>query len=259
MGAKPTATSTTSTSASKATSMPANGTTPPNPNNNGSFANTGVARRKTIGDTPPARTGKGASRMYGYARVSSRDQNLSRQIDALLDFGLEERFIYQDKASGKDFERPRYQALVKRLQPGDVLVIKSIDRLGRNYEEILEEWRVLTKKRKAAIVVLDMPLLDTRSRPDNVTGVFVADIMLQLLSYIAQIERENTRQRQREGIAAARARGVQFGRPAIAHPKCWPAVRKAYLAGEINRRQASSRLGVSRNTFDRWMKGSQER
>lgn len=194
------------------------------------------------------------ARTYGYARVSSRDQNLSRQLDALREFGLEERLIYQDKASGKDFERPRWRALMRALRPGDVLVVKSIDRLGRNYEEILNEWRRITKEKKAAIVVLDMPLLDTRTAHDDVTGIFVADIMLQLLSYIAQIERENTRQRQKEGIAAARARGVRFGRPSIERPDCWPDVRRAFLAGEVTRQQAADRMGVSCTTFDRWRK-----
>lgn len=194
--------------------------------------------------------------VYGYARVSSRDQNLDRQFDALAEFGVEKRRIYCDKASGKDFERPRYRALVRKLREGDVLVVKSIDRLGRNYDEILEEWRSITKKRKASIVVLDMPLLDTREAKGSLTGVFVADLMLQLLSYVAQIERENTHQRQREGIAAARARGVRFGRPAKPLPAEFPEVRLAYLSGEITRRQAAERLGVCRTTFDKWMKAS---
>ena len=193
-------------------------------------------------------------RIYGYARVSSRDQNLDRQIDALLEYGIPQRSIFADKASGKDFKRPRYKALMRKLQEGDVLVIKSIDRLGRNYEEILDEWRSITKKRKAAIVVLDMPLLDTRSTKENLTGVFIADIMLQLLSYIAQIERENTRQRQAEGIAAAKARGVKFGRPKIAKPPSYHRIKRAYLAGFMTRRQAAEYLGVSRSTFDKWIR-----
>ncbi|MBQ3106792.1 MAG: recombinase family protein, partial [Eggerthellaceae bacterium] len=141
-----------------------------------------------------ARANEGGERrstgtVYGYARVSTRDQNLDRQMLALAEFGVEERFIYADKASGKDFDRPRYRALLRRLREGDTLVVKSIDRLGRNYDEILEEWRHITKKRKAAIVVLDMPLLDTRESKDNLMGVFIADVMLQLLSYMAQVER----------------------------------------------------------------------
>ena len=153
--------------------------------------------------------------VYGYARVSSRDQNLARQYDALRKFPVEHDNIFADKASGKDFNRPNYRRLLKRLKPGDVIVIKSIDRLGRNYNEIIDEWRDITRQRQAAIVVLDMPLLDTRGTGGGITGVFIADLMLQLLSYIAQIERENIHQRQAEGIAAAQARGVRFGRPQI--------------------------------------------
>lgn len=191
---------------------------------------------------------------YGYARVSSRDQNLDRQIDALVEFGVEEKLIFADKASGKDFNRPRYKALMRKLKPGDVLVIKSIDRLGRNYDEILEEWRFLTKKRKAYVVVLDMPLLDTRVSRGNLTGVFIADIVLQLLSYVAQIERENTRQRQAEGIAAAQARGVRFGRPRIKKPGYFPYVRDEFAAGRMTRKGAAELLGVSPATFDSWMR-----
>lgn len=133
--------------------------------------------------------------MYGYARVSAKDQKLRRQIDALTDFPVAEGCIYADKASGKDFERPEYRKLVKRLRPGDVMVVKSIDRLGRNYDEILEQWRILTKVKRAFVVVLDMPLLDTRNDQHGITGVFLADVVLQLLSYVAQLERENIRQR----------------------------------------------------------------
>ena len=136
--------------------------------------------------------------MYGYARVSSKDQNLDRQLDALAEFGVEADMVFADKASGKDFDRPEYRRLVASLAEGDVVVIKSIDRLGRNYEEILAEWRDITKERKAAIVVLDMPLLDTREKPDGLTSVLIADIVLQLLSYVAQVERENIKQRQAE-------------------------------------------------------------
>ena len=193
-------------------------------------------------------------KMYGYARVSSRDQNLDRQIDALSEYGVPQNNVFTDKVSGKDFKRPRYKALMRKLEEGDVLVIKSIDRLGRNYEEILDEWRSITKKRKAAIVVLDMPLLDTRSTKENLTGVFIADIMLQLLSYIAQIERENTRQRQAKGIAAAKARGVKFGRPKIAKPPSYYRIKRAYLSGYMTRRQAAEYLGVSRSTFDKWIR-----
>lgn len=192
--------------------------------------------------------------MYGYARVSSRDQNLDRQIDSLLEFPIERKRIYADKASGKDFDRPKYRRLLSRLAPGDVLVVKSIDRLGRDYNEILEQWRVITKVKRAFIVVLDMPLLDTRGDQGDITGVFIADLVLQLLSYVAQIERESIHQRQAEGIAAARARGVRFGRPAIRRPSEYGTVKQAYLEGAITRALAARRLGVCVSTFDRWMK-----
>lgn len=149
---------------------------------------------------------------YGYARVSSKEQNEQRQMIALTAFGIAKKNIYMDKQSGKDFDRPRYKRLVKKLHPGDLLVIQSIDRLGRNYGEILEQWRVITKEKRVDIVVLDMPLLDTRARGQDLTGTFIADLVLQILSYVAQTEREMIRKRQAEGIAAAKARGVKFGR-----------------------------------------------
>ena len=149
---------------------------------------------------------------YGYARVSTKEQNEQRQIIALEEFGLNLRQIFIDKQSGKDFERANYQRLTRRLKEGDTLVVKSIDRLGRNYSEILEQWRIITKEKGAAIVVLDMPLLDTRKNRD-LTGTLIADIVLQLLSYVAQTEREFIHQRQAEGIAVAKAQGVRFGRP----------------------------------------------
>lgn len=193
--------------------------------------------------------------VYGYARVSSRDQNLARQIDALEAFGVKRRSIYLDKASGKDFQRAGYRRLVRRLRPGDTLVIKSIDRLGRNYDEILEEWRFITKRREAFIVVLDMPLLDTRRVQNGVTGEFIADMVLQLLSYVAHIERENIHQRQAEGIAAAQARGVRFGRPRIEVPPQFEEMRDAYLDRSISSTEAARRCGVSRSTFMRWIRG----
>ena len=149
---------------------------------------------------------------YGYARVSSRDQNPSRQLDAFSKLGLPPERVFCDKASGKNFERPQYRRLVRRLREGDLVVVKSIDRLGRNYDEIIEEWRRITKVKRADIVVLDMPLLDTTTAR-GLLAVFIADLVLQILSYGAQVERENIRQRQAEGIAAAKARGVKFGRP----------------------------------------------
>ena len=195
-----------------------------------------------------------AGKTYGYARVSSRDQNLDRQLDAFREYGIEKSQVYSDKASGKNFKRPQYQRLVRRLREGDVLVVKSIDRLGRNYDEIINEWRRITKERGAHVVVLDMPLLDTRVRPDNVTGTFIADLVLQLLSYVAQVERENIKQRQAEGIAAAKARGVKFGRPAKKRPNCYTATKESYLSGLITRVEAATRMGVSPNTFDKWLR-----
>lgn len=193
-------------------------------------------------------------RMYGYARVSSKDQNLDRQLDAFEAFGVPRDAIFADKASGKDFDRPEYRRLVESLAEGDVVVIKSIDRLGRNYEEILTEWRTITKERKAAIVVLDMPLLDTRERRDGLTNVLISNIVLQLLSYVAQVERENIKQRQAEGIAAAQTRGVRFGRPKKKRPACYEATKASYLGGHITRQEAADRMKVCVSTFDRWLK-----
>ena len=188
---------------------------------------------------------------YGYARVSTKEQNELRQLIALREFGLTDRAIFVDKQSGKDFDRRSYQRLLRKLKDGDTLVIKSIDRLGRNYEEILEQWRIITKEKSAAIVVLDMPLLDTRRNRD-LTGTLIADIVLQLLSYVAQTEREFIRQRQAEGIAVAKAQGVRFGRPPLAQPKEFPAVHQAWLKKEISAREAARRLSVTHKTFLRW-------
>ena len=185
---------------------------------------------------------------YGYVRVSTQEQNETRQLAAMRGFGVEGKNIVVEKMSGKDFRRPRYRKLVKALQPGDVLVVKSIDRLGRNYDEILEQWGVITKKRKAAIVVLDMPLLDTRQGRD-LTGTLIADIVLQLLSYVAQTERENIRQRQAEGIAAAKARGVRFGPRPRTLPDNFEGVRRAWRSGELSMRAAAEACGMPTTTF----------
>lgn len=198
-----------------------------------------------------------AGKVYGYARVSTRDQNLDRQLDALHAFGVDK--VFADKASGRDFERPQWRRMVRALRRGDVLVVKSIDRFGRNYEEIICQWRAITRDRGAAVVVLDMPLLDTRRERDGITGVLIADIVLQLLSYVAQVERESIHQRQAEGIAAAKARGVRFGRPRIARPAIYDAVKDAYRAGGITRAQAAGRLGVSLTTFDKWIREDRAR
>ena len=188
---------------------------------------------------------------YGYIRVSTRDQNEERQRLAMGELEIPEKNLYRDHQSGKDFDRPQYRKLVRRLKRDDVLYIKSIDRLGRNYNEILEQWRLITKEKNAAIVVLDMPLLDTRQDRD-LTGTLIADIVLQLLSYVAQTEREFIRQRQREGIAAAKARGVRFGREAIPVPENFLEVRARWTGGEFNSRQAAALMGVSQNTFLKW-------
>ncbi len=191
---------------------------------------------------------------YGYVRVSSKDQNEDRQLLALKEFAIPSRNVYMDKQSGKDFNRPAYKRLMKKLKEGDELYIKSIDRLGRNYNEIIEQWRVITKVKKAFIVVLDMPLLSTKREEGDLTGTFIADLVLQILSYVAQTERENIRQRQQEGIAAAKLKGVRFGRPKLAVPDEYETVRKKYRRGIISSRHAAKLLNVSQNTFLRWNK-----
>lgn len=193
------------------------------------------------------------TREYAYIRVSSRDQNEDRQRIAMLEYGVAPGNIYMDKQSGKDFERPGYRRLLRKLKPGDTVVFKSIDRLGRNYDEILEQWRLLTKQKQVDIVVLDMPLLNTKQGKD-LTGIVIADIVLQLLSYVAQTEREFNRQRQAEGIAAARSRGVQFGRRRIERPKIYAKIKKAWESGELTAVQAADALGVSRTTFFKWIR-----
>lgn len=189
----------------------------------------------------------------GYIRVSTREQNPDRQIAAMREFGLTDDELVIEAQSGKDFERPLYQKAVKKLGPGDVLIIKSIDRLGRNYAEILDEWRKITKAYCADIVVLDMPLLDTRQGRD-LTGTLISDIVLQLLSYVAQTEREFIRQRQVEGIEAARARGVKFGRKPMEKPDGYDDIALRYRYGMIPAYRAARELGVSRSTFFRWIK-----
>lgn len=191
------------------------------------------------------------NKVYGYVRVSTKEQNLDRQLLAMQEFGIPGKQVYQDKQSGKDFERPDYCRLLKKLKPGDTLVIKSIDRLGRNYDEILQQWRIITKEKQASIVVLDMPLLDTRQGHDLI-GTLIADIILQLLSYMAEMEREFIRQRQAEGIAAARARGAHLGRRPKEKPDEYPAVHELWQRGAVSARNAASRLGVSHKTFLKW-------
>lgn len=189
-------------------------------------------------------------RSFGYARVSSADQNLDRQLDAFAELGLDA--VYEDKASGKDFDRPGWRRLKRRLRPGDVLYVLSIDRIGRNYDEIIAEWRELTRDKGVDIVVLDMPLLDTRKSVDGVTGSFISDIVLQLLAYVAQLEREKIHERQAQGIAAAKARGKHLGRPRIEQPSTFNEIKRDFEDGRITRREAAHRLGVSPSTFDTW-------
>ena len=192
------------------------------------------------------------NQMYGYIRVSTREQNEDRQGIAMREFGVPDSNMVTDKQSGKDFARPGYRRLLRKLKPGDTLVLKSIDRLGRNYDEILEQWRLLTKEKRVEIVVLDMPLLDTRQGRD-LMGTLIADIVLQLLSYVAQTEREFIRQRQAEGIAAAKARGVQFGRKPKKRPEEYERLREEWRAGWISARAAARQLGVAHRTFMKWV------
>ena len=200
--------------------------------------------------------------VYGYVRVSSQDQNEARQLDAMHSAGVPPENVYVDHQSGKDFNRPSYLELVGRLQEGDVLYIQSIDRLGRNYEEILDQWRELTKHRKVDISVIDMPLLDTR-RGNDLMGTFIADLVLQVLSFVAQNEREAIRQRQAEGIAAAQARGVRFGRPPRPVPDNFYDVLACWEHGEISLNDAARLCEMPRGTFyskavrERWNRATE--
>ena len=191
--------------------------------------------------------------IYGYARVSTKEQNEARQLTALREMGIPSENVYLDKQSGADFERVQYRRMLRRLGPGDTLIVKSIDRLGRNYTEILEQWRIITKSKRAAIVILDMPLLDTRQNRD-LTGQLIADMVLQLLSYVAQTEREFIRQRQAEGIVAAKERGVHFGREAAPVSEGFPEILAEWRAKKLGSRAAAERLGVSQTTFLKWAK-----
>ena len=186
--------------------------------------------------------------LYGYIRVSTRDQNEDRQLIALRELKIPEKNIFMDKQSGKDFNRPQYKRLVRKLKKDDLLYIKSIDRLGRNYAEILEQWRLLTQTKGADIVVLDMPLLDTR-RGKDLMGTFLSDIVLQVLSFVAENERTNIRQRQAEGIAAAKARGVKFGRPPRPLPDNFHEVHKAWRAKKMTLKEAAEACDLPVGTF----------
>lgn len=193
------------------------------------------------------------STTYGYVRVSTKDQNEVRQLIAMREFGIDDKHVFMDKQSGKDFNRPQYIKLIRKLKKRDTLVIKSIDRLGRNYDEIIEQWRIITKEKQVAIVVLDMPLLDTRQGCD-LTGTLIADIVLQLLSYVAQTEREFIKARQAEGIAAAKARGVLFGPKPMEKPEGFTECLQLWKSKTISAREAARRLGVAHKTFLKWVR-----
>ena len=186
--------------------------------------------------------------IYGYMRVSSKEQNEDRQKIALTEMGVPENNIYMDKQSGKDFERTQYKRLLRKLNENSVLYIKSIDRLGRNYGELNEQWRIITKEKKADIVVIDMPLVDTR-REKNLLGTFISDVVLALLSYVAENERTNIKQRQAEGIAAAKARGVKFGRPPLPIPENFYQMHKDWRAGKITIEEAAKACNMCPKTF----------
>ncbi len=188
--------------------------------------------------------------VYGYIRVSTRDQNESRQWDALTAHGIPKECLYVDKMSGKDFERPAYRRLMRKLRKGDLLVVKSIDRLGRNYLDVLEQWRMITKETGADVRVLDMALLDTTQSKD-LLGTFIADLVLQLLSFMAETERTTIRQRQAEGIASAKARGVKFGRPEHPLPQNFETLCEQWLMGGLTLRDASRDAGMAQSTFYR--------
>lgn len=188
---------------------------------------------------------------YAYIRVSTKEQNIDRQVQALKSYQIPKKNIYCDYQSGKDFERPAYQKLIKKLKEGDLLIIKSIDRLGRNYNDILVQWQYITKEIKADILVLDMELLDTRQKVGNLTGTLIADLVLQILAYVAQTEREFISQRQAEGIAAAKRNGKRFGRPEKKMPDQFKEICQKCKNGEVSTRQAADILGISHTTFYR--------
>lgn len=197
---------------------------------------------------------------YGYVRVSTRDQNEARQIIAMQERGVDPKRIYIDKQSGKDFNRPEYQRMLRRLRTGDVLIVKSIDRLGRNYDEILDQWRYIIKEKGCDIIVLDMPLLDTTKQDaGGLMGKVIADIVLQLLSYVAQTEREFTKQRQAEGIAAYRATGKPWGRPPFERGEDYRACYRLWREGRLSGTQAGKRLGIARTTFMKWAREDEAR
>lgn len=189
--------------------------------------------------------------IYGYVRVSTKDQHTDRQMIALNEFGVPQQNIFTDKISGRNFDRPAWNQLMDTLQPDDLLVVKSIDRLGRNYAEMMEQWRVITKEKRVDILVLDTPVLDTCGKRD-LMGTLVADIVLVVMSFFAQSEREAIRQRQAEGIAIAKAKGVKFGGTPMKPPKKYKRLQKEWAEGKLSAREAAKRLGVSHHTFLKW-------
>lgn len=191
---------------------------------------------------------------YGYVRVSTKEQNVDRQLLAMKELKIPPQSIYIDKQSGKDFNRPKYNRLLKRLREGDTVFVKSIDRLGRNYQEIIDQWHLITKEKRANIVVLDMPLLDTRQKDDDLTGMFIADLVLQILSYVAQTERENIRQRQAEGIEAAKKRGVKFGRSQKPIPENFVETVNLWRNKQISCQEALKKLNIGRTLFYKTIK-----
>ena len=195
---------------------------------------------------------------YGYIRVSSRDQNIARQVEAMLDIGIRKQDMYVDKQSGKDFDRGEYKRLVKKLKAGDELYVKSIDRLGRDYEEIIEQWRYLTKTKDIDIIVLDLDLLDTRKEINGIKSKFIADLTLQILSYVAHIERDNTRKRQAEGIRIAKEKGVKFGRPRAEIPPDFEEVLTLWQENKISKREGARILNTNHTTFSRWIKSREK-
>ena len=195
---------------------------------------------------------------YGYIRVSSRDQNIARQVEAMLDIGIRKQDMYVDKQSGKDFDRGEYKRLVKKLNAGEELYVKSIDRLGRDYEEIIEQWRYLTKTKDIDIIVLDLDLLDTRKEINGITSKFIADLTLQILSYVAHIERDNTRKRQAEGIRIAKEKGVKFGRPRAEIPPDFEEVLTLWQENKISKREGARILNTNHTTFSRWIKSREK-
>ena len=192
--------------------------------------------------------------IYAYIRVSTKQQNIDRQYVEIKEFGVDDKFIYVDKESGKDFDRTNYKKLIKKLKKDDLLIVKSIDRLGRNYKMILDEWAYITKVKEADIKVLDMPLLDTRIEGKNLVGKFISDIVLQVLSFVAENERNNIRERQAEGIRIAKEKGVKFGRPKASTPPNTNKILDKYINHEITNTEATAIIGVSRGTFFRLVK-----